>query len=193
MQIYHLDCDTCWDLDKHKEPMNTLVSTVISVGAFLGSVLAQFFLRKRRNIAVVSFSLFCLVGAGLCLIVNLPLLFVGRFIHGFGAGGFSNLIPIMINEISPPPIRGRTGVLVQIIINFGVSAAAIIGIGLPSNALKVKESDILWRIMTGVPCAVGLLMILLFITVYRRDTPAVYLKEGDRKSAREALRVVYYG
>lgn len=43
-----------------------------------------------------------MIGAGLSLVINLPTLMVGRFIHGFGAGGFSNLIPIMINEVSPP-------------------------------------------------------------------------------------------
>ena len=77
--------------------MNTLVSTVMYVGAFLGSILAEFFLRKRRNYAVYSFSIFCMLGAGLSLVINLPTLMVGRFIQGFGAGGFSNLVPIMIN------------------------------------------------------------------------------------------------
>ncbi len=92
--------------------MNTLVSTIMFVGAFLGSVLAECFLRKRRNIAVHSFSLFCMLGAALSLILNIPALMIGRFIHGFGAGGFANLAPIMINEVSPPAIRGSTGVLV---------------------------------------------------------------------------------
>lgn len=75
-----------------------------------------------------------MVGAALSLIINLPTLMVGRFIHGFGAGGFSNLVAIMINEVSPPEVRGRTGVLIQIIINVGLFVAALIGIGLPHNA-----------------------------------------------------------
>lgn len=81
--------------------------------------------------------------------------------------------------------------LVQIIINLGVSAAAIIGIGLPHNALDVERSDPVWRIMTGVPIAIGLIMILLFITVYRYDTPYIYLKGDIRESARKALMLVY--
>ena len=56
---------------------------------------------------------------------------VGRFIHGLGAGCFSNLIPIMINEISPPVERGRTGTLVQIMVNVAIFLAAGMGLALP--------------------------------------------------------------
>ena len=97
MQIYSESCGDCWNLTSHAEPMNTLVSTVVFLGAFLGSVMAELFLRKRRNFAIFSFAVFCIIGAGLCLIVSLPALLIGRLIHGFGAGGFGNLAPIMIN------------------------------------------------------------------------------------------------
>ena len=116
---------------------------------------------------------------------------VGRFIQGFGAGGFSNLVPIMINEVSPPEIRGRTGVLIQIIINFGIFVAALFGLGLPHNAQDVGRNDLIWRIMTGLPIAIGIIMILLFVTVYRYDTPYIYLKSDNREAARKALMLVY--
>ena len=62
---------------------------------------------------------------------------VGRFIHGLGAGSFSNLIPIMINEISPPVERGRTGTLVQIMVNVAIFLSAGMGLGLPGNVKDV--------------------------------------------------------
>lgn len=78
------------------------MSTVLFVGAFVGSATANFFVYKSRILAMFVFCLMCVVGSALELIVNLPLLMIGRFIQGLGGGGFSNLVPMMINEISPP-------------------------------------------------------------------------------------------
>lgn len=117
----------------------------------------------------------CVVGSALELIVNLPLLMVGRFIQGLGGGGFSNLVPMMINEISPPSERGKTGTLVQITINVAFFTSTGLGLALPKDVKDVNASDLLWRIITGVPILIGALMLILFLTVYRYDTPIKYL------------------
>ena len=53
------------------------------------------------------------------LFLKLPLLIIGRSVQGLGVGGFTNLIPSMINEVSPPIVRGKTGTMVQFMINIG--------------------------------------------------------------------------
>ena len=45
--------------------------------------------------------------------------------------------------------------------------------------------------MTGFPAAISVIQIILFLTIYRRDTPQVYLRDGKRDEALDALEVVY--
>ena len=120
----------------------------------------------------------CVVGSALELVVNLPLLMIGRFIQGVGGGGFSNLIPMMINEVSPPSERGKTGTMVQITINIAFFTSTGLGLALPKDVKDVNSSDVLWRIITGFPILIGLLMFILFFVVYRCDTPYKYLEKG---------------
>ena len=90
-----------WSM-QDKEPYNTLVNTVLYIGAFVGTLVAFLCVShsspqvgKRRNSGIYLFNGFCIVGGILTAILNLPILFVGRFVHGLGAGCLTYLIPIM--------------------------------------------------------------------------------------------------
>ena len=93
MTLYS-NADYNWSI-KHKEPHNTLVNTVMFIGAFLGAFTASIYVRKSRLHGIYIFNLFCALGSLATNFVNLPLLYVGRFVHGYGAGCFSYMIPIM--------------------------------------------------------------------------------------------------
>ncbi len=176
MTIYHnngLD----WSV-YDTEPHNTLVNTVTYIGAFLGSFTASYYVSplslqasKRRIIGIYAFNLYCIVGAVLCCIVNFIPLYIGRFLHGYGAGGFSYVIPIMLNEVSPPTIRGATSVLFQLTVTLGIVIAALIGLGLPHNIADVKENDLIWRVLLGFPVVIAILQLIAFLTCFRYDTP----------------------
>lgn len=45
--------------------------------------------------------------------------------------------------------------------------------------------------MSAFPAIVGVVQILLFLIVYRLDTPQKYLELKDMESARKALEYVY--
>ena len=90
-----------WSIN-HEEPHNTLVSTAMFVGAFLGAFTASIYVSisqwqvKRTGLhGIYIFNLFCAVGSLCTNFVRFPLLYIGRFIHGYGAGCFSYLIPII--------------------------------------------------------------------------------------------------
>lgn len=108
--------------------------------------------------------------------MSLPTLISARILHGFGAGGFSHLIPIMLYEISPPSMRGRTAFFFQVTVNFGIMLASLFGFGLPANIKNVELDEWMWRVIIICPICIGALMLTIFATIYRMDTPVVYLK-----------------
>ncbi len=121
------------------------------------------------------------------LVFSLPTLLAARLLHGFGAGGFSHLIPVMLYEISPPRLRGRIGFFFQITVELGILLASLLGFSLPSNVHNVNSEEWLWRAIIFCPICIGVIMLLLFSTIYRFDTPAVYLKDLNIPKARKAL------
>ena len=68
---------------------------MLYIGAFIGTLIAYLFVQKRRNVGIYVFNIFCMVGGFMTAIINLPVLFIGRFVHGLGAGCLTYLIPIM--------------------------------------------------------------------------------------------------
>ena len=108
------------------------------------------------------------------LFIKLPLLIIGRSVQGLGIGGFTNLIPSMIYEVSPPIVRGRTGTMVQFTINIGLFISAAMGIiALPYHAREIQkdENNFYWRATIGFPIVIGFIMLLLFLLCYNHDTP----------------------
>lgn len=135
MQLFHIS-GFSW-CTASREPWNTLVSTLPQVGSCLGAFTAHLFVARSRVTGIMVFNLLTLIGTILIQFITMPLLLLGRFISGYGAGAFSFLIPLMLNEISPPRVRGGVSMLVQFQITFGVLMPAILGLGLPSFTTEV--------------------------------------------------------
>ena len=70
---------------------------------------------------------------------------------------------------------------------FAIFLSAALGLALPCDVSGVKESDLLWRIITGLPIVVGILMIIIFATCYSYDTPIKYIERGENDLAMRAI------
>ncbi|EPS26910.1 hypothetical protein PDE_01850 [Penicillium oxalicum 114-2] len=69
------------------------------------------------NVAVVIF----VIGSAIqCGAVDIPMLFVGRAIAGFGVGMLTMVVPLYISEVSIPEIRGGLVVVQQLSITIGI-------------------------------------------------------------------------
>lgn len=77
----------------------------------------------------------------------------------------------LVNEISPPKVRGAVTVLFQITVTLGILIAALIGFALPHTIDGVTQNDFMPRLLAGLPIAFGALQILEFMTCHRYDTP----------------------
>ena len=60
-------------------------------------------------------------------------------------------------------------------------------LALPFDVSGVNESDLLWRVITGMPIVVGILIIIIFATCYNYDTPIKYIERGENDLAMKAI------
>lgn len=95
MQLFH-EQGFPWSI-AHKEPYNTIISTIPQVGGFIGAFTAFAFIKTNRLRGIFIFNLLSIGGALLSCFLNMPALLCGRFINGYAAGAFSFLIPLYVN------------------------------------------------------------------------------------------------
>ncbi|KAL9100668.1 MAG: hypothetical protein Q9163_003975 [Psora crenata] len=157
-----------------------LVSSIFTLGGLLGALLAGPYCNKygrlrTMRLMIISF----VIGPAIqTLAANVPLLSVGRFISGIGAGAAVVVVPIYISEISPPNQKGLFGALTQIMINVGILTAQVLGFFL--------SKDNLWRIILATAGIIGVLQFLGLTMV--PDSPKWLAEHGYPQKAREILR-----
>jgi SP family sugar:H+ symporter-like MFS transporter len=101
-------------LNPHSSDFANLQGNIVSVlqaGCFFGA-LASFYVSDTfgRKRAIIIADVIFLVGSLVQTLVfggNLPQLYVGRVIGGFGVGLISAVVPTYIGENAPKQIRGR--------------------------------------------------------------------------------------
>jgi len=111
---------------------------------------------------------------------DISVMTIGRWISGVGAGGATVVCPIYVAEVSPPAQRGLFGAFTQVMINFGILVAQLLGYFLSRNSL--------WRIIF---VAVGLIAVLTFAgLVFCPETPKWLAKNHRPHMARRILRQI---
>jgi MFS family permease len=102
-----------------------LASCLVQIGGTIGSITAGAFAKFGKKKCIHITNLITVIGC--CLIVasgpygqseeypddgtdNLPMLYVGRFIYGLGAGCFTVFVNSFISEISPNELKGPMGI-----------------------------------------------------------------------------------
>ena len=131
-----------------------LVSSIFTLGGFLGALSSGHVLTKYGRLLTMRLtSAFFTVGPIFeALAPNIALLSIGRFISGLGAGSAVVVVPIYISEIAPSKQRGVFGALSQVMTNFGILIAQVLGYFLSHGQF--------WRIILLVGGALGAVQIL---------------------------------
>lgn len=111
---------------------------------------------------------------------NIGVMAFGRLVSGIGAGASVVVVPIYISEIAPPAEKGFFGSFTQIMCNFGILLAQLLGYFLS------EQSN--WRIilaaggMIGVGQSLGLLLSV--------ESPKYLAESGDFGTAKRVLRKI---
>jgi len=122
---------------------------------------------------------FFTLGAGLeTLAGGLPVMLIGRFLSGVGAGAATVVVPIYISEIAPPKEKGLFGSMTQITCNTGILTSQVLGYYLSRGSL--------WRVILAVGAGLGLLQGIGLIFV--PESPAWLAANKDPQQAVRILQ-----
>ncbi|PSK36041.1 hypothetical protein B9Z65_5856 [Elsinoe australis] len=121
-----------------------LVSSIFTLGGLCGALGAgPLSANYGRYKTMLGTTLFHILGPVLeALTINIPILTVGRFISGIGAGAALVVVPIYISELAPPKEKGFFGALTQIMTNVGILTTQVLGLFLSKGQY--------WRIILAV-------------------------------------------
>lgn len=165
-------------------PMNPtqlgLVSSIFTLGGLIGALGAgPLSARYGRLVSMrITTAFFALGPVGEALAPNIAVMSIGRFLSGVGAGAAVVIVPIYISEIAPPKEKGLFGAFTQVMINFGIFIAQLLGYFLSRGQM--------WRIILAVAGVIGLVQ-LAGLTV-AIDSPKWVADEGNPSQAKKDLR-----
>jgi sugar porter (SP) family MFS transporter len=157
-----------------------VLSSMFVVGGLAGALVAgpgSTAYGRLRSMRLTS--IFFVLGSTLeTLAGTVPIMSVGRFLAGIGAGASTVIVPLYISEVAPPKERGLFGTMTQVMINTGILLTQTLGYYLSRGSL--------WRIILGVGAGLGLLqgIGLCFVP----ESPAWLAAHKDPQRAVETLQ-----
>lgn len=102
---------------------NSLVTTVIPIGASFGAFTGGKITAIGRRKTIIILAVLFIVGSVLSLLLNFYSLIIGRLVIGYASGAISIAAPLFVSETTPPAISGSVGALNQIMVTLGIMVA----------------------------------------------------------------------
>ncbi|KAG0152412.1 hypothetical protein CROQUDRAFT_649808 [Cronartium quercuum f. sp. fusiforme G11] len=161
---------------------NSLVTSILSVGTFVGALLASPIgdTLGRRWGVIAACGVFC-IGTTLQLASSsISTLAVGRVFAGLGVGVTSCLIPMYQSECAPKWIRGAVVACYQWAITIGLLIAAIV-----VNVTKNRPDSSCYRIPIGLEFIWATILALGLFCL--PESPKYLIFKGRKEQARAAL------
>jgi sugar porter (SP) family MFS transporter len=161
----------------------SLITSVFTVGGFLGSCTASIVMDRRGRKAALQFSgLLVAVGSGLMGVASSTvLLLLGRFLIGCGAGLGLCTVPVFLAEIAPPNIRGSVGVLNQLATVTGIMVTQLLGLRMATPTL--------WRFVLLFSSFASIVQLCLSRFIV--ETPVCLKQLGRADDFRDAQRYLF--
>ena len=157
-----------------------VVSSMFTLGGLIGALGAgSTSSRYGRLRTMQANTVFLIIGPIFeALAPNIGVMALGRLISGFGAGAAVVVVPLYISEIAPPAEKGFFGSFTQIMTNFGIFFAQLLGFFLSRGSL--------WRIIVAFGGFVGLAQAVGLLGAV--ESPKWTADQGHPSSAKKTLR-----
>ncbi|KAJ5241971.1 uncharacterized protein N7469_000298 [Penicillium citrinum] len=166
-------------LKSHRSVIQGIYISSFTLGAFFGSLSCSFLgdmLGRRKTIFVGGVLTF--VGEAIsCTSFELPQLFIGRIITGFGVGVLATIVPVWQSECSPPENRGRHVVVDGIFITSGYVACYWINFGFS----HIQQHAVSWRVPLAIPTVISL--VLCVSIFFFPESPRWLVRAGETEKA----------
>lgn len=126
-------------------------------GAFFCGPIAD---RWSRRWSILMANIVFLIGSIIqCSAVNIPMIFIGRFIAGLSIGMLSMVVPLYLSELAPSNIRGGLVALQQLGITVGIMIAFWLDYGTQHiGGTGNRQSQAAWRFPLALQCLPSLIL-----------------------------------
>lgn len=131
------------------ETQFALVQSIYTLGGLVGALIAGPVATKYGRLLTMRLTtiVFILGPAAESLASTIPIMSIGRFLSGVGAGASTVVCPIYVAELSPLESRGLYGASTQIMINVGILTTLLLGYFLSHGSY--------WRIVLAIAGLIG--------------------------------------
>ncbi|KAJ5937820.1 general substrate transporter [Penicillium verhagenii] len=176
--------DTATDAYVLSASMQSLTTSIINVGEFVGAV-SSFMVGDRigRRGGLFVSSAFVVAGVIFQVAANdLGLLIVGRLLLGYAVGLISCLVPLYVADCAPAQFRGALVSLYQFSVGLGLLFGVVV-----DNSTKTRQDSGAYRI----PMAVQLIFPIILVPgliLFAPESPRWLLNKGEVEKARRSLR-----
>ncbi|KAE8407196.1 sugar transporter [Aspergillus pseudonomiae] len=146
--------------------------SVLTLGAMFGALVnGPIADRLSRRWSILLANIIFLIGSIIqAASVNVPMIFISRFIAGLAIGQLSMVVPLYISELAPPNLRGGLVALQQFAITGGIMIAFWLNFGTQHiGGTGDGQSPAAWRFPLASQCLFSL--ILGFETFFLPYTP----------------------
>lgn len=128
----------------------SVISSMFTVGGLIGALIAGPTSAKYGRLNTMRYTTiaFTLGPIAEACANSVSIMAFGRFVSGLGAGAAVVVVPLYLSEIAPPERKGFFGAFTQVMVNFGILIAQVLGLFLSRGQL--------WRVILGVGGVIGL-------------------------------------
>ncbi|KAI8256519.1 hypothetical protein K4K53_007036 [Colletotrichum sp. SAR 10_77] len=121
--------------------------------------------------------------------IDVPMIFVGRFIAGLSIGQLSMVVPLYLSELAPPNLRGSLVALQQLGITVGIMIAFWLDYGTQHiGGTGDSQSPVAWRLPLALQCVPSL--VLAVGTFFLPYTPRwLLMKDREEEALATLIRV----
>jgi len=179
-----------WPEDK-KSFRLTLFSSFGILGIAIGALGAGKVVHiGRRKLTM----LMCLVQIGataLTLILNLYTLCAARLILGLSAGVQLVAMSLYVSETVPDEKKGLFGFAINFGLVTGLTISLLLGFFLPGKDDPALKTTNFWKIVLGMPGAIALVNLLLWLLVFRSESLGFLVEEKRWNEAKRLVQRIY--
>ena len=156
-----------WDKDE-TILYNTIISSSAIIGLAIGCIFGGGLLTRGRRKMAFYAHLIAIIASGICMFDTVLFLTLGRFVLGFAAGICNLIYSKSITENFPEKLAATLAMMCNASICIGIFTCFVLGGILPDpDDLEANKDDQLWRVIYGMPAAIGVFSILILLFVFR--------------------------
>ena len=176
------------DEDGFLDVIFTLTNSLFVIGGMIGGFSSKYILDSLgRKKGLLFHNLFSIIGAALVIVsfyIKSPMCILGsRFFMGLQGGMSCTLVLTYLNEILPSNLRGQTGIVFQMFINFSILISQFVGFK------EILGNEAGWHFLLALPLIPAVLGFILLFLLFPSSPRELFLVNGDVANAKRALQL----